>query len=143
MCEPLGSIKCVGIQSWLSKGGCLSSSGSISQAEGCSSASRLHQRLGNSSNSQASAAEQPEGGQGSAGPGSDGDFERTKATYFCCCVSFLAKVGIKCSELSVTLAVLPGEHFWWWGQSSSECLAAPGTVTPSPAPLRLITALRP
>lgn len=62
----------------------------------------------------ASAAEQLEGGKGSDGPGSDGNLERTKEAYLCCCISFLGKVGIKCSELSVTLAVLHRERIWWW-----------------------------
>lgn len=35
---------------------------------------------------------------------------REQKRFICACVSFLARVGIKCSELSVTLAALPREH---------------------------------
>lgn len=45
-----------------------------------------------------------EGGKGSNGPGCDGSFGRTEVDL-CCCV---AQVGIKCSELLRTLALLPG-----------------------------------
>ena len=94
---------------------------------------QLHQHLGDAGNSPVGAAEQLEGGKSSDGPGSDGNFERTQEAHLCCCVSFLAKVGIKCSEGSMTLAVLPREHLWRW-EEPEQLLA----LTLGPAQLRLI-----
>lgn len=132
MCKHLGSVKCVGIQSWLSKGCCLSSSGSIGQAEGCSSASRLHQHLGNGGNSQVSAAEQLEGGKGSEWTWVRQQFQEDKRDLTLLLWQLFGK--------GVTLAVLPRECLWLWSQSSRACPAASGagTVTLSPAQLRLI-----